>query len=348
MLTVNVWGYIKKLRNHQMTKKILITGGAGYIGSHTTLAALEQGYNVAVVDNLSTGVRAAVPNEVEFYEDDIANTPNMLAILQNFNPEVVIHFAGSTSVPESVQNPIKYYQNNALASINLINACVQASVKNFIFSSTAAVYGVPEVAQVSENLDLKPINPYGQSKLMVEKVLADVAAAHNFNYAALRYFNVAGADEDLRTGQSTPKATHLIKAACQSALDPNITMKVFGTDYDTPDGTCIRDFIHVSDLAQAHLDTLNYIMAHNTSCTFNCGNGVGYSVKEILATVETWAGVKLNVEYVGRRAGDPPALTANAQALTQATGWQPKRNDINIIVKSALAWEKRVLNSHKK
>lgn len=325
-------------------KKILVTGGAGYIGSHTVLEALDQGHEVAVVDNLSTGIRSSVPSEAKFYEEDVANITEVSRILNDFKPDAVIHFAGSIIVPESVENPIKYYKNNTLGSVNLIGCCLTHNISNFIFSSTAAVYGIPEKSKVSETDRLAPINPYGHSKLMTEQTLSDTAAAHNFNYTALRYFNVAGADKALRTGQSTPNATHLIKVACQSALGLHPVMRVFGTDYDTSDGTCIRDFIHVSDLAQAHLDSLNYMWKHNRSSVFNCGNGRGYSVKEILDSVQRVSGIKLNIEFTDRRAGDPPSLIADSQRLRQKTGWEAEYTDIDEIVKTAFEWERKLLS----
>jgi UDP-glucose 4-epimerase len=326
-----------------MTKRMLITGGAGYIGSHTVLAALAAGYDLAVVDTLSTGVQSSILNNVQFYEDDVANKTKMINILKDFQPEAVIHFAGSIVVPESVQRPIKYYQNNTLASLNLIDACLKTGTRNFIFSSTAAVYGNPKTTQVTERSIVAPINPYGHSKLMTEQILADTAAAYDLNYTVLRYFNVAGADKQLRTGQSTPNATHLIKVACQSALGMHPTMQVFGTTYDTADGTCVRDFIHVSDLAQAHLDALHYMLENKCSSTFNCGNGRGYSVKEILESVQRVSGVKLNIEYTDRRLGDPPSLIADSRALQAATGWVAQYQDIDEIVKTAFEWEQKSL-----
>jgi len=329
----------------KMYKKILITGGAGYIGSHTVLAALEEGHDIAVIDNLSTGIRSAVPDKVAFYEEDVANSQRIIEILQGFQPDAVIHFAGSIVVPESIENPIKYYNNNTVAAVNLIEACLKTNTSNFIFSSTAAVYGIPDTDKVTERSAAKPINPYGHSKSMIEQILADTATAHDFKYSALRYFNVAGADKDLRTGQSTPNATHLIKVACQSVLSQYPVMKVFGTDYDTPDGTCIRDFIHVSDLAQAHLKTLDYISRNKNSSIFNCGNGRGYSVKEILDAVQRVSGVDLDIEFTDRRAGDPPVLIANPQALKDATGWTSQYNSIDEIISDALAWEKHLLDN---
>ena len=323
-------------------KKILITGGAGYVGSHTAYAAIDVGHQVAVIDNLSTGVRSSVPEACQFYQADIADQETILTIIQEFTPEVVIHFAGSVIVPESVRDPIKYYYNNSFASLSLINACIQSQIKYFIFSSTAAVYGLPDTEIVDENAVKMPITPYGQSKLMTEHMLHDVAKAYDFHYAALRYFNVAGADAALRCGQSTPQATHLIKVACETILGKHDTMKIFGTDYNTKDGTCIRDFIHVSDLAQAHLDVMDYIIKHKISEIFNCGNGQGYSVKEILDVAQKISDTQLNLEYTPRREGDSPALIANSSKLQQKTGWKPHYINIDDIVGSALEWEKKL------
>ena len=324
-----------------MTHKILITGGAGYIGSHTVLAALEQGYEVAVIDNLSTGLRSAVPSDLRFYQEDVADKSKVSKILRDYRPDAVIHFAGSIIVQESVENPLKYYKNNTAASLNLIDCCIGEKISNFIFSSTAAVYGIAEKEKVAETDPLSPINPYGHSKLMTEQLLADCAAAYDFNYTALRYFNVAGADKELRAGQSTPNTTHLIKVACQCALNPDRLMQVFGTDYATPDGTCIRDYIHVSDLAHAHIKALEYMFKHKVSSTFNCGNGRGYSVKEILDSVQRVSGVKLNIQYTDRRAGDPPALIANSQALQKQTDWTAQITQIDDIVRTAFEWERK-------
>ena len=324
------------------TKKILITGGAGYIGSHTALAAISRGYSLAVIDNLSTGTVSVLPEQAIFYEQDLANSTAILKILKDFKPDAVIHFAGSIILTESVTNPIKYYQNNLITSLNLIDACVKAKIKHFIFSSTAAVYGIPQTFEVTEETPLAPISPYGQSKLIVEKILADVALAHNFNYVALRYFNVAGADAALRSGQLGEKATHLVKVACQSALGMHQSMQVFGSDYPTVDGTCIRDFIHVSDLALAHLAVLDYMQQQPTAAIFNCGNGVGYSVREIIAATERVSGIKLKIELKNRRPGDPPCLIANAAKLKQQTGWQAKYTDIDSIVDTAFKWEKKI------
>ncbi|WP_162653361.1 UDP-glucose 4-epimerase GalE [Lentilitoribacter sp. Alg239-R112] len=326
-----------------MTKKILITGGAGYIGSQTVLAALDQGYDVAIIDNLSTGRRENIPPKVIFYEVDLVDKPKVEQVLKKFLPDTVIHFAGSIVVGESVENPIKYYRNNTYASLALIEACVKHNVQRFIFSSTAAVYGSPDRGRVKEIFPTIPINPYGHSKLMTEQILSDAAKSHGFRYAVLRYFNVAGADLNLRTGQSAPLATHLIKVACQAVLGLRPSVEIYGTDYDTPDGTCIRDFIHVSDLANAHLDVLNYMTQKDASDIFNCGNGRGHSVKQILDAVQRVSGVDLNIKYGNRRAGDPPFLIADTSRLRDRTGWVAQHANIDEIVSSALAWERKIL-----
>lgn len=324
----------------------MITGGAGYIGSHTLIAAQAQGYDVAVIDNLSTGSRDVIPPDCAFYEVDLADKPKVEQALKEFSPDTVLHFAGSIVVRESVENPIKYYMNNTYASLALIEACVKYNVRRFIFSSTAAVYGSPDSGMVRETSPTNPINPYGHSKLMTEQILSDAAKSHGFRFAVLRYFNVAGADFELRSGQSTPFATHLIKVACQAALGLRPSIKLFGTDYMTHDGTCIRDFIHVSDLAQAHLDVLYYMTDHDASAIFNCGNGRGYSVKQILASVERVSGVSLNIEHGSRRVGDPPSLIADTSSLQNKTGWMAQHKNIDDIISSALAWERKILQSN--
>lgn len=327
-----------------MIKKILITGGAGYIGSHTVLAAMERSHEVAVVDNLSTGVRSAIPEKVLFFEQDIGDYGAMVSILEDFKPDAIIHFAGSVVVPESMVDPIKYYTNNTLATLNLVNACLKTKVRIFIFSSTAAVYGISDKPTVSEDDITGPINPYGRSKLMIEQILADTAVAHDFNYTALRYFNVAGADEQLRAGQSTPNATHLIKVACECAVGLHPCVNVFGTDYDTKDGTGVRDFIHVSDLARAHLDVLNYMETSEKSSVFNCGNGVGYSVNDVLESVQRVNGKPLKIKLKDRREGDTPILIANAEKLRKMTGWVARYKDIDQIVRTSLEWEKKLVS----
>ncbi|MEW7010032.1 UDP-glucose 4-epimerase GalE [Lentilitoribacter sp. EG35] len=328
-----------------MTKKILITGGAGYIGSHTLLAAVGQGYDVAVIDNLSTGRREVIPTECAFYEVDLVDKPKVEQALKEFLPDTVIHFAGSIDVRESVENPIKYYANNTYASLALIEACVKHNVQRFIFSSTAAVYGNPDGGTVSETSPTFPINPYGHSKLMTEQILSDASKSHGFRYAILRYFNVAGADLRLKAAQPTPMATHLIKVACQTVLGLHPSIKIFGTDYETADGTCIRDFIHISDLARAHLNVLDYMTEYDASAVFNCGNGQGYSVKQILDAVQRVSGINFKIEHGSRRAGDPRSLIADTSCLRNKTGWVAQHEDIDEIVSSALAWERKILES---
>ena len=326
-----------------MTSRVLITGGAGYIGSHTVLAATEAGYEVVVIDDLSTGHRASVPPEVGFIESNIGDRDAMAKVLRDVKADTVMHFAGSIIVPESVVNPSKYYLNNTAAAFNLIAACLaEDCVEAFIFSSTAAVYGMPAGGVAIEETPPQPINPYGRSKRMVEQVLEDVYAAHGLKYAVLRYFNVAGADDKQRTGQYAPNATHLIKKACQAALGSEAVLKIFGTDYDTPDGSCIRDFIHVSDLAAAHIDVMALLQESNSSYTLNCGNGVGYSVRDVVSALEGVTGKPLPVEVAPRRAGDPPKLIADGRKLRALTGWQPHYVDLRSIVASALRWEEKL------
>jgi UDP-glucose 4-epimerase len=319
---------------------VLITGGAGYIGSHAVLAFQEAGYAVAVVDDLSTGRREAVPEGVPFFEGDAGDQAFMQALLESEKIASVIHFAGSLIVPESLEQPLAYYRNNTAASRNLTEACVQVGVRHFIFSSTCAVYGVADRLPVSEEAPTNPINPYGRSKLMTEWILADASQAHDFSAVSLRYFNVAGADPEGRTGQSTPKATQLIKVACEAVVGLRDGVTVFGDDYDTPDGTCIRDYIHVSDLADAHVAALRYLEAGGRSRPLNCGYGHGFSVREVLDTVKRVAGYDLVIRPGPRRPGDPPALFADVSQSREALGWRPARDDLSEIVASALRWEK--------
>ncbi|MEO1649838.1 MAG: UDP-glucose 4-epimerase GalE [Pseudomonadota bacterium] len=321
---------------------VLVTGGAGYIGSHMTLALRDRGENVVVIDNLSTGFEWAVADGAKLVVADIADTDTVASVIRENNVSAIIHFAGSIIVPESVERPLDYYQNNTVNSRGLIAAAVETGVQNFIFSSTAAVYGMPEVNPVAEDAALKPMSPYGSSKLMTEIMLADSAAAHDFNYVALRYFNVAGADPTGRSGQSTPKATHLIKVACETALGQRAKMSVFGTDYDTPDGTCIRDYIHVTDLANAHLCALDHLRSGGLSDIFNCGYSKGYSVREVIAAVKRASGADFTVEEVARRAGDPAAIVAASAKIRDTLGWQPEHDDLDDIVSQALAWEEKL------
>ena len=322
---------------------VLVTGGAGYIGSHAVLALVDQGWPVAVVDNLTTGFRWAVPEGVPFYEGDIEDAALLARIFAEQGTRAVMHFAGSIVVPESVENPLKYYHNNTAKSRALIAAAVAAGVPHFIFSSTAATYGIPKVSPVREDSPKVPINPYGMSKLMTETMLADVAAAHPLNYCALRYFNVAGADPRARTGQSTAGATHLIKVAVEAALGKRAHVEVFGTDYATPDGTGVRDYIHVSDLAAAHVLALEALIAQPTeSLTMNAGYGRGFSVLEVLDAVDRVTNLKIERKLSPRRAGDPDALISDNARIKATLPWVPKYADLDVIVTHALQWERRL------
>jgi UDP-glucose 4-epimerase len=320
---------------------VLVTGGAGYIGSHAVLALRDAGWPVVVIDNLVTGFRWAIPGDVRFVEADISDTACVVAALAEHEIGAIMHFAGSVVVPESVSDPLKYYRNNTAASRNLIESAIAGGIKHFIFSSTAATYGIPEVIPVHEDMPTRPINPYGMSKLMTEAMLADVAAAHPMNYAALRYFNVAGADPKGRAGQSTAGATHLIKVAVEAALGKRAGVDVFGTDFDTPDGTGVRDYIHVSDLADAHVLALEKLIAEpGTSHIMNAGYGRGFSVLEVLDSVDRMTNSKIIRTLEPRRAGDPDALTADNSRILATLPWVPKRADLDMIVADALAWER--------
>ncbi len=322
---------------------VLVTGGAGYIGSHAVLALLDAGWPVVVIDNLVTGFRWAVPDTATFVEGDIADEALLARIFAEHGIGAIMHFAGSIIVPESVENPLKYYGNNTANSRTLIAAAVAGGVKHFIFSSTAATYGVPETVPVREDMPTVPINPYGWSKLMTERMLADVAFAHPMNYCALRYFNVVGADPHGRSGQSTAGATHLIKVAVEAATGKRASVSVFGTDYDTPDGTGIRDYIHVSDLAAAHVDALEQLIATpDESYVMNCGYGRGFSVLEVLDSVDRVTGTRVERVMGPRRAGDPPALVADNGRILATLPWRPKRDDLDTIVQDALAWERKL------
>ena len=327
-----------------MPSNLLITGGAGYIGSHVVFGALDAGIDVTVVDDLSTGHRASLPSDVHFVEGNVGDRAFIEGVLQQVKPTTVLHFAGSIIVPESITNPIKYYANNTSASLTLIEACIQSgSVSEFIFSSTAAIYGIPEGGVATEETAANPINPYGRSKWMTEQILSDAYEAHGLNYAVLRYFNVAGADPQQRTGQYSRDATHLIKKVCQAALGTNPNVQIYGTDYDTPDGTCVRDFIHVADLADAHLKVIELLRRTGQPHTLNCGNGVGYSVRQVIAALESEIGRSIPVIEAARRAGDPPKVVADASNLRTLTSWQPKFTDLQAIVGSALRWEERIM-----
>jgi UDP-glucose 4-epimerase len=322
---------------------VLVTGGAGYIGSHMVLALLDAGEDVVVVDNLSTGFRRAVPANAEFVAGDAGDRDLLLRLFLTHRIDAVIHFAGSVVVPESIVDPLRYYANNTCVSRNLIAATVEAKVPHFIFSSTAAVYGMPEKNPVAEDARLAPISPYGTSKLMTELMLRDSAAAHDLRYVALRYFNVVGADPEGRSGQSTARATHLVKVACETALGERPCLEVFGTDYPTPDGTCIRDYIHVSDLARAHLDALRYLRDGGKSQVLNCGYGTGFSVLEVIAAVKRVSQTDFPVRLGPRRAGDPAALVAQSKRIGEVFGWKPELNRLDTIVGHALLWEKQLI-----
>ena len=321
---------------------ILVTGGAGYIGSHAVIDFLQAGEEVVVLDNLSTGFDWAVQPQANLVSGDIADAELVGRLLKEHEIDSVVHFAGSIIVPESVENPLKYYLNNTAKSRDLIAACVEHGVKHFIFSSTAAVYGTPKSIPVSEHAPLAPESPYGRSKLMTEWMLSDAAAAYPIRFAALRYFNVAGADPEGRTGQSTANATHLIKVACEAALGKRDHIDIFGTDYPTPDGTCIRDYIHVSDLVMAHRQAIDYLRQGGESLVANCGYGHGFSVREVLASVERVAGHRLNVHEVSRRAGDATEVVANPELVKTRFGWEPCHDDLDRIVAHALSWEERL------
>ncbi|NKJ01900.1 UDP-glucose 4-epimerase GalE [Novosphingobium sp. SG707] len=322
---------------------VLVTGGAGYIGSHAVLALKDAGWKVAVVDNLVTGFRFAVPDGVAFYQGDIEDGELIARIIAEQGIGAIMHFAGSVVVPESVENPLKYYHNNTAKSRALIEAAVKGGVKHFIFSSTAATYGIPEVSPVEEDMPKVPINPYGMSKLMTEIMLKDVAAAHPMNYCALRYFNVAGADPDARTGQSTAGATHLIKVAVEAALGKRESVGVFGTDFATPDGTGVRDYIHVSDLADAHVLALEALIAQpQRSLTMNAGYGRGFSVLDVLDAVDRATNRTIRRVMQPRRAGDPDSLISNNARIKATVPWVPRYADLDVIVSHALAWERRL------
>ena len=322
---------------------VLVTGGAGYIGSHATLALREAGWPVVVLDNLSTGFRFAVPDDVTLIEGDIGDTELTENLLKTHKIEAILHFAGSILVPESVENPLKYYQNNTANSRNLIESAVKAGVKHFIFSSTATIYGEVEQMPLSEDLPPGPINPYGTSKWMTEMMLRDVSAAHSMNHGVLRYFNVAGADPQGRTGQSTAGATHLIKVACEAATGKCDGVAIFGDDYPTKDGTGVRDYIHVSDLADAHVAALDWLIAHpQQNLLANVGYGHGATVYEVLDAVDRVTNMKIERRLQGRRAGDPAALVADNRRALNLLGWKPQRDNLDGIVRDALAWERKL------
>ena len=322
---------------------VLVTGGAGYIGSHAVLALKDAGWPVAVIDNFSTGFEFAIPEGVALYRGDIADQDLLARIFAEQGTKAIMHFAGSIVVPESVENPLKYYDNNTVKSRALIEGAVNGGVDHFIFSSTAATYGVPDVSVVSEETPQRPINPYGWSKLMTEQMLADASAAHGFNFCALRYFNVAGADPQGRTGQSTAGATHLIKVACEAALGKRGSVAIYGTDFDTPDGTGVRDYIHVSDLANAHVLALEALIEQpDRSLTMNCGYGKGFSVLDVLDAVDRVTNMKIERHMHPRRAGDAGSLVSDPSRIRATVPWQPKHEDLGEIITHALQWERKL------
>jgi len=320
---------------------ILVTGGAGYIGSHVALKLTEAGHRVVVLDDLSTGFREAVIG-AELVVGNCGDSALVARLLREHRVQRVLHFAARTIVPESVADPLRYYGNNTCATRNLLAECALAGVREIVFSSTAAVYGIPQGGRASEDMPTQPINPYGTSKLMSEWMLRDLAAAGGPRYVALRYFNVAGCDPQGRIGQSTRQATLLVKVACEAALGRRTHVAVFGTDYATPDGTGVRDYIHVDDLAQAHLDALAYLGRGGESAVFNVGYGHGYSVREVLAAVGRAHGADVPVVEQPRRAGDPPVLVAEARRIGEVLGWKPRLDDLDTIARTSLAWERRL------
>jgi UDP-glucose 4-epimerase len=321
---------------------VLVTGGAGYIGSHMVLALRDAGERVVVLDNLSTGFRWAVPEDVPFVAGDTGDQALVSRLIAEHGVEAIIHFAASLVVPESVSRPLAYYKNNTANSRSMIECAVEGGVKHFIFSSTAAVYGNPARVPVGEDDAPAPMSPYGASKLMTETMLRDASAAHGLGHVILRYFNVAGADPALRIGQSTHDATHLIKVAVETALGLRPKMDVYGTDYPTRDGTCVRDYIHVTDLVAAHADALRHLRGGGASATFNCGYGRGFSVLEVIETVKRVAGVDFRVDTAPRRPGDPAEIVAASDRIRARLGWQPRHDDLDEIVAHALAWQRKL------
>ena len=320
-------------------KAVLLTGGAGYIGSHVALDLVKEGYEVIILDDLSKGFAEAVIN-CELVQGDVGDKGLVAALLDEYDIGAVLHLAGSTIVPESVEKPLMYYENNTAKSRNLLDACVECGVRHFIFSSTAAVYGIAESGRVTLETPTEPVNPYGMSKLMTEVMLRDICRTAPLSYVSLRYFNVAGADPDGRIGQSTPGCTLLIKVACETALGKRGQLYIYGTDYPTPDGTGVRDYIHVSDLANAHILALKHLETGGDTVTLNCGYGHGYSVREVMRAVEKVHGRPLSVVETGRRPGDPPQLIADGSSAKEILGWRPRYDDLEFIVRTSYNWEK--------
>lgn len=333
-----------------MTATVLVTGGAGYIGSHTTRQLVQAGFDVLVVDNLYSGHAWAVDPRARLFEMDAGDIAAVAELLRTYAPvEAVVHFAGHIVVPESVRDPLKYYRNNSIASSRLIQVCRENNIQSFLFSSSAAVYGQPRSIPIPEQASTAPINPYGRSKLITEWMLADVAHASRMNrnedpfrFLALRYFNVAGASLDAALGQATPEATHLIKVACEAACGGRVGVEIFGTDYSTPDGTCIRDYIHVEDLAAAHVLGLKYLLEGGESAVLNCGYGRGYSVREVVEMVREVSGVPFPISETDRRAGDPAQLVADSTRIREQLGWSPLYNDLELICRTAYEWERKL------
>jgi UDP-glucose 4-epimerase len=324
-----------------MKKQILVTGGAGYIGSHTIEQLGEAGYDIVTYDNLSTGTVGAL-RYGKLFVGDLSDREQLTQVFNQHHFDAVLHFAASISVPESIVNPLNYYSNNTANTLNLLHCCQAFGVNKFIFSSTAAVYGQPEGTQpITEDILPQPLNPYGSSKLMSERLIRDYASASKLRYVILRYFNVAGAQVAGNLGQTGKKATHLIKVACDAALGRRASMEVFGTDFDTPDGTGIRDYIHVDDLARAHVDALAYLESENPSQILNCGYGTGYSVRQVIKKVKEISGVDFPIIETARREGDPACVIAGADRITKLLGWKPRYNDLDLIIRTAIAWEKK-------
>lgn len=321
--------------------KILVTGGAGYIGSHVVKALGERGYEVITYDNLSYGHKDAVLYG-KLIVADLSDRATLRKTFEEYKPNAVMHFAASIVVPESVREPVKYYRNNFCNTLNLVETCIEHGVKNFIFSSSAAVYGIPEKCPVDENAPMNPINPYGRTKAMVESLLVDLSKAEDFRYISLRYFNVAGADSGGRLGQRRADATHLITLAVKTALGKRPYLEIYGTDYPTKDGTCIRDYIHVDDLAEAHILALEYLFEEGRSEIFNCGYGHGYSVREVVEATKKVSGVDFKVIEAARREGDPPELVADSRKIKKTLGWIPKYDNLEYIIKTAYEWERKL------
>ena len=320
---------------------VLVTGGAGYIGSHVVMQLRARGERVVVIDNLSTGFRQAV-GDTPLVVGDVGDMPLVERVLTEHEIDTVMHFAAKTIVPESVREPLRYYANNTSMTRNLLESCMRGKVRRFVFSSTAAVYGIPEGGVAREDMPLAPINPYGTSKLMSEWILRDLSAVTDFHYVSLRYFNVAGSDPQCRIGQATAKATLLIKVACEAVVGKRSHVSIYGTDYATPDGTGVRDYIHVEDLARAHLDALAYLRTGAGSQVLNCGYGHGYSVREVLESVQRVAGKRIDIHVEPRREGDPPSLIARATGVRETLGWRPQLDDLDTIVRTALRWEEKL------